>query len=338
MSTITSQTDGHCHYTGSLSKQYLQNRINLLFPDQNLLVADFLPQFTSDWKTNFKNFFTSYQKIQNLTKSQVSGEQYNLYSSGAYDICRNYLLEGISSFDLRAGPKLNLQESISRINAMSEGFAKAEKELNSPETAKILLTLIHDQDGKYANVTPQSLTEILNYLGTNSQNTHRILGFDFSGPESNLDTDTFFSLLDILENSELGNRNIKRYLITVHAGEYSDIENVFDRYAYIDQLLDHRIDRISHGTILWLDPSLIDIHNQDKIVRWQEHLLQKIADKSILLEICPTANLLLSPLKSISDIPFSKFTQMGIKYSINTDNKTLINTTLSREISLSLPH
>ncbi|HSV95160.1 MAG TPA: hypothetical protein VLH94_04300 [Spirochaetia bacterium] len=338
MSTMSSQADGHCHYSGSLSRQYLQNRIDFLFPHQGIPVSNFLPQFTLNWEKNFKQFFDSYQKVQLLTQSAIPEEQYQLYSSGAYDICKNYILEGVSSFDLRAGPKLKLSGTVDRLSAMIEGFNNAENEFNTSKKARLILTLIHDQKGKFTNVNISSLTELLAYLDTNKKIANRVIGFDFSGPEICIDSHMFFSLLNLIEKYNSNDEHLKKYIITIHAGEYSDKDTIFPRLSFIDQLLNHKINRISHGTILWLNPSLINTDKQKEIETYQNRLLNKIADKNIILEICPTSNLLLSPLKKISDIPFQKFNKLGIKYTINTDNKTLIGTNLSREISLTQSH
>lgn len=338
MSIPTSQMrqDGHCHYTGSLSKGYLEARLKVLFPNQDTPLTNYIPQFSSDWKMNYQEFFASYQKIQNITKSSDRKEQYQLYASGAYDICRNNLSENINSFDLRVGPKLDLNATINRISAMTEGFAKAENEVGKAAVGRFILTLIHDENGKFINVTSESLSELIHHLSSNPKNSHRILGFDFSGPEKRVDTKMVFTLLNIIENSNTKRPSNQKYLITFHAGEYVN-QNIIRQFNYLDKILDHQINRLSHGTILWLKPILLDPQNPSRIEKWQNHLLKKLIDKNITLEICPTANLLLSPLQSINDIPFSKFTQMGLQYSINTDNKTILNTTLSQETSLCSP-
>lgn len=338
MSRVNIHKDGHCHYTGSLSKQYLQNRLSILYPNHECSIESILPHFTKDWHENFSSFFISYQTIQSITRSTILEEQNQLYSSGAYDICNRYLVEGTESFDLRAGPKKDIKETISRIDAMTKGFQKAEADFSASQKGNIVLTLIHDQNGEFINTDENTLAELLKSIDINPKIFHRVIGFDFSGPENNINTKKILSLLDILEHNEYGNKLYSKYTITVHAGEYIDSQKYLNSFQYINTLLDQGINRLSHGTILWLHPSLIDKNNQEKIQIIQTNLLQKIAEKNIILEICPTANYFLSPLKNISDIPFSVFDKMGINYTINTDNKTLFGTNLSKEIFLTQKH
>lgn len=89
------------------------------------------------------------------------------------------------------------------------------------------------------------------------------------------------------------------------------------------------IDSIGHGIFLWIPDKFINY--SQKINKNRRQLLEKVVEKNIELEICPTSNVLFSPLKSYKDIPFNFFDKIGLRYSINTDNMTILSTDIKTE-------
>ena len=73
--------------------------------------------------------------------------------------------------------------------------------------------------------------------------------------------------------------------------------------------------RIGHGIRSVEDPKLIT------------HLKQQ----HIHLEVCPTSNVQTNVCKSLRDHPVDRLYRSGISLSINTDSRTITDTTLSRE-------
>lgn len=209
------------------------------------------------------------------------------------------------------------------------GFEKAERENGKQVVGKLMLTLIHDEFGHFTNVNSTTLGELLEYLRHNPDLSKRVVGFDFSGSEKNFDPTDLFGLLNIIV--DFNKVNTPKYEIAVHAGEYVDRDNIHNRFEYLEELINSGIDRLSHGTLLWVDPQLIDNEQPRNISTRQIDILKMIAKKRIHLEICPTANTTLSPLKTQTDIPLSMLDGLGVIYSINTDNKTIFDTSLKKE-------
>lgn len=84
---------------------------------------------------------------------------------------------------------------------------------------------------------------------------------------------------------------------TAHAGEEGPP-------AYIERsLTDLKVERIDHGIRLVEDANL----------------LQQIAERQILLTVCPVSNVLLRCVSSVSELPLGKFLDMGVRFSINSD-------------------
>ena len=94
--------------------------------------------------------------------------------------------------------------------------------------------------------------------------------------------------------------------VTIHAGEVlkRDVKSVL---SYTK--------RIGHG---------IKIQNDDELTKL-------VKDNNILLEVCPNSNLDTNNARDYSHHPVKKIYDMGVKVSINTDNRLVSNITLTEE-------
>lgn len=95
---------------------------------------------------------------------------------------------------------------------------------------------------------------------------------------------------------------------TIHSGECGSALN-------IQTAIEYGARRIGHGIAMKDDPKLMKL----------------CADKKIGVELCPTSNLQTKAIASIEEYPFTKFYEAGIPMSINTDNRTVSDTTCTDE-------
>ena len=98
---------------------------------------------------------------------------------------------------------------------------------------------------------------------------------------------------------------------TIHAGEAAGPESV-------KKALELGARRIGHGLAAAKDPGL----------------MRELAAREIVLELCPSSNLQTRAAKSWESYPLRKFLQEGIPVTVNTDNRTVTGTTMTRELSL----
>ena len=98
---------------------------------------------------------------------------------------------------------------------------------------------------------------------------------------------------------------------TIHAGECKSSQSVWDA-------LELGASRIGHGIAVQKDEKL-------------KHLCGL---KKIPLEMCPTSNLQTKAVESLSGYPFLEFLEAGIPVTINTDNRTVSNTTITKELEM----
>ena len=103
--------------------------------------------------------------------------------------------------------------------------------------------------------------------------------------------------------------------ITIHAGECKCANNVHDSI-----LLGAK--RVGHG---------IAIMNDQKILR-------EVKEKRIGLEMCPSSNLQTKALEDMKHYPIKKFIEEGLCVTLNTDNRMVTGTTLSKEYELMVKH
>jgi adenosine deaminase len=86
--------------------------------------------------------------------------------------------------------------------------------------------------------------------------------------------------------------------LTAHAGEEGPAE-------YIANALEHlEVERIDHGIRLATDAAL----------------MSKVAERGIMLTVCPYSNLYLRCVTSIGDLPIRTFLDAGVKFSLNSDD------------------
>lgn len=130
-----------------------------------------------------------------------------------------------------------------------------------------------------------------------------VCAIDLAGDESRYPNELFQELFQ-----ESSHRNIP---FVIHSGETGNVENVRTAFEY-------GASRIGHGLALMKDTDL----------------MQEIAEKGIGIEMCPTSNLQTKAVGSLKEYPLDIFMNAGIKVSVNTDNRTVSQTTITRELGI----
>lgn len=127
-----------------------------------------------------------------------------------------------------------------------------------------------------------------------------VVAVDLAGSESEYPLDEFKSLFDYANELSVS--------YTIHAGEAASYESV-------DTAILMGSKRIGHG------------------IRSIESLstINRLLKNNVCLEICPTSNLDTKVVESYDQHPIKEIARLGIKYCINTDNKTVSNISLTEE-------
>ncbi|EAR24197.1 adenosine deaminase [marine actinobacterium PHSC20C1] len=150
-----------------------------------------------------------------------------------------------------------------------------------------------------------------------------VLGFDSAGPEAGFPASNSREAYDLLARSFLP--------ATVHAGEADGLDSI--RSA----LFDGRALRLGHGVRLAEDISIAREDDENTYVSLGD-LSQWVKDREIALELSPSSNLQTGAIEQwgdeMVDHPFDLLYQLGFRVTVNTDNRLMSATTLSRELFL----
>lgn len=140
-----------------------------------------------------------------------------------------------------------------------------------------------------------------------------VCGFDLAGPEAGFPPSNHLAALDYCCRHWLP--------ATCHAGEADGIESI------TSALRDARALRLGHGTRLIDDITLSDgAAELGAVARW-------VRDRRITVESCPSSNLQ-TGTPSLAAHPFEQLFQLGFSMTVNTDNRLMSATSVSRELAL----
>ena len=148
------------------------------------------------------------------------------------------------------------------------------------------------------------------------------VGFDIAGPEAGFPPSRVAEAFDLLAS--------EMFPVTVHAGEADGVESM--RSA----LVDGRALRLGHGVRIAEDIKNLSASSAQEA--GLGHLAQWILDRQIPLETSPSSNLQTGAVaawgKTMKDHPLDALYRLGFAVTINTDNRLMSGTTLTKEISI----
>jgi adenosine deaminase len=134
-----------------------------------------------------------------------------------------------------------------------------------------------------------------------------VVGFNLVGDEAGYPPGQFGGAYEIAANSGLG--------CTVHAGEHAGPESV--RGA-----LELPISRISHGVRAIEDPALV----------------AELAERGIVLEVCPSSNVALGLYPTYADHPLGALRAAGVRVTLGSDDPPYFGCSIGAEYALAQEH
>ncbi|MCA9540003.1 MAG: adenosine deaminase family protein [Myxococcales bacterium] len=272
----------------------------------------------------------------------------------AYELAWDNLNEGVLYLEVRFAPQLHVHahmNAVQVIKAVNRGLKKAQDEYNArPDVVAsaspgfrygiivCAMRMFRSAFSEYYKslinahrFTPQkevypmaSLELARAAIKARDEYDLPVVGFDLAGEEAGYPAGDHAGAFSFAHEHFLKK--------TVHAGEAYGPESIFQAITYL------HADRIGHGTYL-LDPEAITDPNIKDREHYVEQLGQYIADRRITLEICLTSNLQTNPgMLSLDDHSFRKLRRHRLSTTICTDNRTVSNTTVTKELMLAVKH
>ena len=130
-----------------------------------------------------------------------------------------------------------------------------------------------------------------------------VVGFNLAGDEAGYPPGQFAGAYDIAAGSGLG--------CTVHAGEHAGAESVRAALAL-------PVSRISHGVRAVEDPELV----------------AELADRGIVLEVCPTSNVATGVYPSYADHPLGALREAGVRITLASDDPPYFGASIAGEYAV----
>lgn len=140
-----------------------------------------------------------------------------------------------------------------------------------------------------------------------------VVGFDLAGEEGGYPPKKHIEAFQFIQRANFN--------ITIHAGEAFGKESIWQAIQWCGA------HRIGHATRLKED---ISLDKEGNVVSFGD-LAQYILDKRIPLEICLLSNVHTGAVDSIENHPFGIFFKEKFRVTINTDDRLMSNTTLTKE-------
>ena len=268
----------------------------------------------------------------------------------AYELGQDAIAEGVRYMEVRFAPQQHVNETLTAqeaVRAAVRGLERARKEHNASKEVKTgkdlefyfgvivcaMRNFSEENSPYYAallRVLSQSeKTEVIEAASLElarmtvklvEEEHLPVVGFDIAGEEAGYPA----------SDHKKAYQYVHKHFIfkTVHAGEAYGPESIFSA------LTDCYANRIGHGTNVFATHLIKDKTVKDKEA-YVKNLVNYLASGRIGIEVCLTSNLQTRPeIKSVKDHPIKKMIAAGLPVCINTDNRLISNTTVTKELAL----
>jgi adenosine deaminase len=232
-----------------------------------------------------------YLKAFEVTLSVM--QTYESLARVAYELAEDAARENIKYMEVRYSPVLHLQKGLHLTSVVQAVLEGLQlaEQKFQIKTGIILCGIRH--------ISPEESNRLADL--TVAFKNRGVVGFDLAGAEADYPAEKFKNAFGrVLAN------NIN---CTLHAGEASGPQSI---HQAIHLCGAHRI---GHGVRLIEDGDLVNYVN----------------DHRIPLEMCISSNLQTKAVARLEDHPIRLFYDLGLRVTVNTDNRLVTNTTLSDE-------
>lgn len=212
------------------------------------------------------------------------------------DLFRQLKEDNVVYAEIRFAPLQHLQLGLTPEQVVKAVSDAADEgiKMYGVDAGIILCTLRHFTEEQ----SMETVKLVHQFAGTN------VVGFDIAADEAGFPVDNHISAFEYARQNNI--------FCTAHAGESCGAESVWET------LKNFRPSRIGHGVRSAED----------------EKLLLHLKEHNIHLEVCPTSNIKTKVFNRIEDHSACKIFDAGVSMSINTDGRTISDTTLTSEYEL----
>ncbi len=218
----------------------------------------------------------------------------------AYELAEDAAKENVWYMEVRYSPILHTQKGLKLTTIVDAVIEglQAAEKKFNIKTGVIICGM--------RNINPQT-SLILAELAVAYKN-RGVVAFDLAGQEENNPAKKHKEAFYLIRNNNINT--------TIHAGEAYGAESIHQAIHYCGA------HRIGHGTRLY--------ENGD--------LLNYVNDHRIPLEVCLLSNVQTGAANSLERHPLRFYYDLGLRVTLNTDNRLISETTMSNELFLAAKH
>ncbi len=220
----------------------------------------------------------------------------------AYEQAENLSQDGIVYFETRFAPVFHTQKGLTHqqiVSAVLKGLERGRKDFGI--SSGLIICAMRNM-----NVSLEMAELAVDFRARG------VVGFDLAGEEGGYPPKKHIEAFHYIQR--------ENFNITVHAGEGYGKESIWQAIQYCGA------HRIGHGTRLIDDIAVAE----GRVVKLGG-LAQYVLDKRIPLEICLLSNVHTGATPSLAEHPFRILYQEKFRVTLNTDNRLMSQTTMSRE-------
>ncbi|MDL4776142.1 adenosine deaminase [Actinomadura xylanilytica] len=222
----------------------------------------------------------------------------------AYECAEDLAEDGVVYAEVRYAPEQHTRTGLPLdqvVEAVLEGFAKGGRD-HGIRVGALLTAMRHQpRSGEIAELA-------VRYRDAG------VAGFDIAGAEAGYPPTRHLDAFEYLQRENAH--------FTIHAGEGYGLPSIWQAIQWCGA------DRLGHGVRI-----IDDIVQGGADGPVLGRLAAYVRDKRIPLEMCPTSNIQTGAAKSIAEHPIGLLRRLSFRVTVNTDNRLMGGTTLSREFA-----
>ena len=220
----------------------------------------------------------------------------------AYECAVDLAADGVVYAEVRFAPEQHLSRGLELdavVEAVLAGFADAVADGAQIRVGTLLTAMRHAA----RSMEIAELAVRFRDLG--------VVGFDIAGAEAGFPPTRHLDAFEYLQR--------ENFHFTIHAGEAFGLRSIWQALQWCGA------DRLGHGVRI-----VDDISGDGKLGR----LAAYVRDKRIPLELCPSSNVQTGAAPSIAEHPIGLLRDLRFRVTVNTDNRLMSGTSMSRELAL----
>ena len=228
----------------------------------------------------------------------------------AFEAAEDLANDGVVYAEIRFAPELHQNQGLTLdqvVEAVIKGFQRGEETMaknGKPIVVRALLTAMRTA-ARSSEIAELSV----------KWRDKGVVGFDIAGKEAGFPPTRHLDAFDAVRRAN--------FHMTIHAGEAFGLPSIWEAVQICGT------DRLGHGVKI-VDDLSFQTNGEVKL----GELSAYVRDRRVPLELCPSSNVQTGAAKSIKEHPIGVLTKLGFRATVNTDNRLMSDTSMTKEMSL----